>query len=134
MSIAYEWGEDPGRSETSDEAERALLGALLLVGEVGLPACTRLRPEDFRSAQRAAVFTTIRKLSFLGTPVDVITVAHELEKGKVSPPRTMGWWTAVASLLDYKTVGATDDASMASYARIIAEASLLRRRAAWGAA
>lgn len=135
MSIAAEWAEKPGNVFTSDRAERALLGALLLAGESGLARCERLRPEDFRSPRGAAVLTAIRKLTFLGVPVDALTVVDELERAKVPPPPNVpGWGTAVASLLDYGTVGACDDASITAYARIVAGAAVLRRNAALGAA
>lgn len=131
--IAAEWAERPGNVFTSDQAERALLGALLLVGEVGLARCERLRPDDFRSPHRAAVLSAMRKLAFFGTPIDSLTVVDELERGKVSPPTEPGWGTAVASLLDHGTVGACDDGSISAYARIVAGAAVLRRNAAWGA-
>lgn len=131
--IAHEWAEDPGNVSTADRAERALLGVLLVRGEGALPRCARLRAGDFRSPHRAAVLTAMRKLAFLETPIDELTVAYELEKGKVPPPAGSGWLSAVSSLTDYMTVGSADDDSITAYARIVAEASLLRRRAAWGA-
>lgn len=132
--IAADWNDQPGNVFTSDRAERALLGALLLVGETGLERCARLRAEDFRSPHRGAVLTAMRKLVFLETPIDSLTVSDQLERGKLAPPpHEPGWGTAVASLLNHANVGAADDDSIRAYARIVAEASALRRRAAWGA-
>lgn len=131
MGIAYDWAEDPGNVSTSDRAERALLGALLLTGE--LERVGKLRAEDFRSPHRGAVLTTMRKLAFVGTPIDSLTVADALERGKVRPPSGPGWGTAVTSLLDDANVGAADADSISAYARIVAGAAVLRRNAAWGA-
>ncbi len=133
MSIAFDWAEKPGNVFTSDRAERALLGVLLLLGEAGLLQCERLRSDDFRSPHRAAVMAAMRRLAFVGTPVEALTVAHELERGKLPPPAGVGWFTAVASLLDFETVGACDDDSISAYARIVAGAAVQRRQAAWGA-
>lgn len=134
MSIAADWAEKPGNVFTSDRAERALLGALLLVGESGLAHCERLRADDFRSPHRAAVLVAMRKLSFYGTPVDALTVVDELERGNVPPPPNVpGWGTAIAALLDHGTVGACDDDSISAYAQIVVDAAALRRRSAWGA-
>jgi len=134
VSIAFDWAEKPGNVFTSDRAERALLGALLLTGESGLARCERLRPDDFRSPRGAAVLTAIRKLTFLGVTVDALTVVDELERGKVPPPPAgPGWGTAIAALLDHGTVGACDDDSIGAYAQIVVDAAALRRRSAWGA-
>ncbi len=134
MSLAFDWAEKPGDVFTSDRAERALLGALLLTGESGLARCERLRPEDFRSPRGAAVLTTIRKLTFVGVTVDALTVVDELERGKVPPPPDVpGWGSHIATLLDHGTVGACDDDSITAYARIVAGAAVQRRQAAWGA-
>lgn len=132
--IAYDWTQTPGDDRVSDRAERALLGVLLLDGRPGLELCGRLRAEDFRSPHRGAVLTAMRKLAFREEPVDALTVADALEKGKVPAPASPGWYTAIASLLDDQTIGAADHGSVRSYARIVAEGSLYRRRAAWGAA
>lgn len=131
--IAADWAEKPGNVFTSDRAERALLGALLVVGESGLERCARLRPEDFRSPHRGAVLSALRRLAFLDAPIDALTVTFELERGKVAPPADPGWGTAVASLLDDANVGSCDDASITAYSRIVAGAAALRRNAAWGA-
>lgn len=130
--IAADWTDQPGNVFTSDRAERALLGSLLLVGETGLARCERLRSDDFRSPHRAAVFVAMRKLAFYGAPIDALTVVDELEKGKLAPPEP-GWGTAVASLLDHGTVGAADGESIGVYGQIIVDAAALRRRSAWGA-
>lgn len=132
--IAYDWTQSPGDDRVSDRAERALLGVFLLVGRAGLELCGRLRAEDFRSPHRGTVLTAMRKLAFREEPIDALTLADELARGKVPAPSTPGWATAVASLLDDSTVGAADDESIRAYARIVAEGALLRRRAAWGAA
>lgn len=130
--IAADWTDQPGNVFISDRAERALLGALLLVGEAGLARCGRLRPEDFRSPHRGAVLMAMRKVAFLEAPIDALTVADQLERGKLPPPVEPGWGTAVASLLDDANVGAADDDSIRAYARIVAEGSLYRRRTTWG--
>ncbi|MFA6031158.1 MAG: DnaB-like helicase N-terminal domain-containing protein [Elusimicrobiota bacterium] len=136
MSIAYDWSQAPGDPQTSDRAECALLGVLLLVGAEGLKACERLRADDFATPARAAVLTTMRKLAFVGTTIDVITVVDELEKKLVMHPWLPGgtavpWWKAISDLLGPATVGAADDGSIRAYARIVAGAAALRRNAMW---
>lgn len=107
--------------DVSDRAERALLGVLLY--DAGLMSCCgTLRPADFRSPERGSVFAA---LGIVQSP-DIITVASELTRQGVEPPRgTPGWCTALASLLDEQ--GIAIEAHVAEYARIVREAALTRR-------
>lgn len=133
MSIAWDWQDHHGETSVSDRAERALLGAILMTGDLDLDRIERLRPEDFRSSHRGAVLSAMRRLAFRKVPIDATSLAHELERGKVAPPPDLGWVGAVDSLLEsfIRFVRAVDDVLMDEWARIVSEAAILRRRSAW---
>ncbi len=66
----------------SPEAEKAVLGALMVDRESMMDLSETLKPEDFYYPAHQEIFRIIRKLDQEGAPVDLLTVAEELKKEK----------------------------------------------------
>lgn len=62
------------------EAEKAVLGAMLLDREAIEVAENLLRPEDFYREQDAIIYQAILNLSHAGTGADILTVTEELRR------------------------------------------------------
>ncbi len=105
------------------EAERALLGAILLDAAEALPRVleTRLMADDFFKEGHGEIFKAITHLYDQGDPVDLITVSEGLKK-RGSLDRAGG--AAYLSEL-YDSVGVA--ANVARYARIVIDRAILRR-------
>ncbi len=63
-----------------DEAERCLLGSILLNSDV-LPLVEEVEPTDFASFTHRAILETIRELVADGAAIDATIVAHALQNG-----------------------------------------------------
>ena len=63
----------------SQEAEEALLGAVLLNPKTFLSVAAFLNAEDFFIKRHEYIWTALSRLSDRGEPVDIVTVARELE-------------------------------------------------------
>ena len=128
--IRADWSEDPRADNvvTSDAAERALLGCLLL--DPGLVHhVDGIAPETFRSKDRAAVWRAIAEMIEDAEPVDFITTAARLEASVTPPPKgSPGWLSVLSSVLDGNYCA--DAEEVAAYARIVKEAGQRRRLAA----
>ena len=64
----------------SDEAEKAVLGAVLLSPETAEPALERLKPEDFFRLPNREIFAAMKRIWDRGGSIDVVTVLDELER------------------------------------------------------
>jgi len=62
----------------NEEAERALLGALLLDADRVAEVAERLRPEDFHERRHQLLFSALLKLSERDDPIDFVTVGQVL--------------------------------------------------------
>ena len=63
------------------DAERAVLGAMLLEGREAVPrAIEVLRPSDFYTDAHRAIYDTMLRLFDRGEPVDLITLSEELRR------------------------------------------------------
>src|SRR5205809_1034176 len=63
------------------DAERAVLGAILLEGRETLPRVIEvLRPSDFYTEAHRAMYATMLRLFDRGEPVDLITLSEELRR------------------------------------------------------
>jgi replicative DNA helicase len=115
-------GADGSVPPHSLEAERAVLGALLLdpaaISEaVGIP----LTPEDFYRDHHARVYKAILALYERSERADVITLKEELAKrGELDQ---IGGQSELARLFDY----AVTTANLEHHARIVVDKALLRR-------
>lgn len=105
----------------SVEAERAVLGSILLRPEGFLEVANVLEPQDFYREAHAAIYQSMQALFNKGDPIDVVTVTNHLkEKNRLE---------AVGGL-DY-LVGLTDtiltSLGTTHYAQIVKEMSFRRR-------
>ena len=108
---------------SSLEAERALLGAVILDAAEALPRVleTRLSAEDFSKETHGEIFRAITHLYDKGDPVDLVTVAEALKKrGSLDKA---GGAAYISELAD--TVGVAANADR--YAKIVIDRSIQRR-------
>src|SRR6202142_316469 len=102
------------------EAERSVLGAILLDNNALNAAIENLRPEDFFLDQHRRVFTQMVALSEAQQAIDLITLTEELHRhGELE---SAGGAPYLASLAD----GMPKVSNIEHYARIVKEKALLR--------
>ena len=102
------------------EAERAVLGAILLERESLPRAIEILRPADFYKEGHRKIFATMISLFERSEPVDLLTLTEELRRsGELDE---VGGPAALAALVEE----AATAAHLLSYAGIVREKSLLR--------
>src|ERR1700689_3338046 len=102
------------------EAERSILGAILLDNFAYNQAAEHLRIEDFSLDSHRRIYARMVDLAESSRPVDMITLIEELDRHKdLQPVGDVGY---VSSLLD----GVPDRPSIAHYINIVREKALLR--------
>ncbi|MEK6665356.1 MAG: replicative DNA helicase, partial [candidate division NC10 bacterium] len=102
------------------EAERAVLGAILLEPESLPKAVEILKPRDFYKEGHRKIFATMLGLFERSEPVDLLTLSEELRRaGELDE---VGGPAALASLVEE----AATAAHLLSYAGIVREKALLR--------
>lgn len=108
----------------SVEAERAVLGGIMLKNDAWDLVASLVLEEDFYQLEHRLIFKTIKGLQDSGKPVDVITVQETLEgNGEIPELEKLGG-------INYLTQLAKETPSVAnieSYAEIIKQRSNLRR-------
>ncbi|SJZ96306.1 replicative DNA helicase [Pilibacter termitis] len=62
------------------EAERAVLGSVLLEADRFIEAREYIEPEDFYHHAHQVIFSAMERLNEKGMPIDVLTLSEELEK------------------------------------------------------
>ncbi|MCX7973052.1 MAG: replicative DNA helicase [Candidatus Aminicenantes bacterium] len=103
------------------EAERAVLGGILINNASLNPVLAIISPEDFYKEAHRKIFNKIINLIDKGMPADLITLTEELRRsGEIEE---VGGAAYVSSLLD----GVHRNLNVEYYARIIKEKALLRR-------
>ena len=104
----------------NDDAERALLGAMLIDDRAVYIAQQYLRPEDFYSSRHRKIYEAVLKLSKVGTRPDLLTLSGELEKsGKLEES---GGYDYIASL----THAVPSSANAEYYAKAVQDCALRR--------
>ncbi len=102
------------------EAERSLLGSILVDGSLLSRVIEFLVPEDFSSEDHRLVFRACLDLGGKSEGIDLVTVRHELERqGKLE---RAGGPAFLAGLVDL----VPDVENVESYAKLVREASLRR--------
>jgi len=102
------------------DAERSVLGAILLDNHALNPAIEHLRPEDFFLDQHRRVFTQMISLGEGQQAIDLVTLTEELNrKGELE---ASGGAPYLASLAD----GMPRVTNIEHYARIVKEKAILR--------
>lgn len=106
----------------SPEAERAVLGAVLLDPGPAWRAVRHLAAGDFYRADHRTVYAAIAELAEEGETIDALTVAERLATATDAPPEG-GWPGWLAELAD----GTPSAANAATYAGIVASRAERRR-------
>lgn len=103
----------------SDEAEHALLGALMLDGELFDSITASVTTADFHDPENAALFQVMLDLHATGAPVDPVTL-HDFKPVLPSGGTTIAYAAELA-----KNTPST--ANWKAYARTVTERAVLRR-------
>src|SRR5215470_19143199 len=107
----------------SSEAERAILGAVLLDNGLISQAIEQLRPEDFYVPSHRRIFVAMIALFERGSEINPILIAEELRKDN-SLDSSGG-----VLFLTNLTYGLPHVTSIAQYAKVVRGKSLLRQLA-----
>ena len=102
------------------EAERSILGAILLDNSLYDQAAENLTPDDFSLDAHRRVYSRMRDLQESGRPVDMITLVEELDRRK--EVEAIGGVAYLSSLID----GVPERPSIEHYVRIVRNKALLR--------
>jgi replicative DNA helicase len=103
------------------DAERAVLGAMLLEGRDALPRVIEiLRSSDFYTDAHRAIYDTMLRLFDRGEPVDLITLSEELRR--TDQLEFVGGPAALALLVEQASIAA----HLMSYGAIVRDMAVLR--------
>src|SRR6202162_5753868 len=109
-----------GRLPSNVQAERSILGAILLDNHAYNEAAEHLKPEDFSIDAHRRLYSRMMDLAESSRPIDIITLTEELERKKEL--QAIGDVGYVSSLLD----GVPDRPSIEHYVKIVRDKALLR--------
>jgi len=102
------------------EAERSILGAILLDNVSYYQAAEHLGPDDFSLDSHRRIYARMQQLMESSRPVDLITLVEELDRNKEL--QAIGDVGYVSSLVD----GVPDRPSIEHYVKIVRDKALLR--------
>jgi replicative DNA helicase len=102
------------------EAERSILGAILLDNLAYNQAAEHLRAEDFSLDSHRRIYARMADLAESSRPIDMITLVEELDRRKEL--QAIGDVAYISSLLD----GVPDRPSIEHYIKIVRDKALLR--------
>ena len=102
------------------EAERSILGAILLDNFAYNEAAEHLRPEDFSLDSHRRIYTRMQDLAESSRSIDLITLVEELDRRKEL--QAIGDAAYVSGLLD----GVPDRPIIEHYVKIVRDKALLR--------
>src|ERR1700690_3191112 len=109
-----------GRLPANIEAERSILGAVLLDNHAFNDAAEHLKPEDFSIDSHRRIYSRMMDLAESSRPIDIITLVEELEQKK--DLQAVGDVGYISGLLD----GVPDRPSIEHYVRIVRDKAILR--------
>lgn len=105
----------------SAEAERAILGAIILDNALVSQAIEQLRPEDFYVPSHRRIFLAMIALFERGSEINQILIAEELRReGEIE---SVGGVTYITNLM----VGLPHFANLAHFSKIVRDKSMLRQ-------
>ncbi len=104
-----------------DEAERSVLGAMLISPQAAMLAQETLRDDDFYDPALREIFAAMIYVAAQSRPVDVVTVSEELTRRQKL--ETLGGLSFLVELA--RAVPAT--ANVGAYIKIVEEKSTLRK-------
>lgn len=102
------------------DAERAVLGAILVNNSYLDTAAEIIRPDDFFFDPHRRIFSTFLLLQAEGTPIDLVPVTDKLQQ--LGELEAMGGSASIAKLME----GVPQIRNVAHYARLIKQKSQLR--------
>src|SRR5437660_2949430 len=105
----------------SPDAERAVLGSILMNNHAFYRVIGLVQTEDFFKDSHRAIFATMRLLAEQSREIDALTLKEELFRR--AQLDGIGGFAYITSLVD----GIPDIANVERYARIVKEKSMLRR-------
>jgi len=105
---------------TNVEAERSILGAIMLDNLAFNQAAEHLQPDDFSLDSHRRIYSRMVDLAESSRPIDIITLVEELDRHKEL--QSVGDAGYVSSLLD----GVPDRPSIEHYVKIVRDKALLR--------
>jgi replicative DNA helicase len=103
------------------DAEKTILGAILLDNAAHAEAAEHIKPDDFSLDSHRRIFLRMSELIDTGRAVDIVTLSHELSRYK--EVEAVGGVAYLASL----TEGLPRRPVIEDYIRIVKDKSLLRR-------
>jgi len=109
-----------GRLPANTDAERSILGAILLDNHAYYDASEHLRPEDFSLDSHRRIYSRMMDLAESSRPIDIVTLLEELEQHK--DLQAVGDVGYVSALLD----GVPDRPSIEHYVKIVRDKAMLR--------
>ena len=105
----------------STEAERGVLGSMLIEPEAIPQALTVLRPEDFYRDANRAIYEAMLTLFERSEPIDLVTLSEELRKsGRLDAVGGIAYLTSLAA-------GVPTAAHVERYAQMVRDRSLARQ-------
>jgi replicative DNA helicase len=102
------------------DAERSILGAILLDNDIYPQAAEALRPDDFSLDSHRRIFARITDLSESGRPIDLVTLTEEL--GRRKEVEAVGGVAYLSALTD----GLPQRENIEHYVKIVKDKALLR--------
>ena len=102
------------------EAERSILGAILLDNFAYNQAAEHLKPEDFSLDSHRRIYTRMMDLAESSRPIDMITLVEEFDRHKEL--EAIGDVGYISGLVD----GVPDRPSIEHYIKIVRDKSLMR--------
>ena len=105
----------------SSEAERAILGAILLDNGLISQAIEQLRPEDFYVPSHRRIFVAMIALFERGAEINPILIGEELKKE--NSLESVGGFTFITNL----TYGLPHSTNIVHYAKVVRGKSMLRQ-------
>src|ERR1700688_412341 len=103
------------------EAERSILGAILLDNNAINPAIEKLKPEDFFHDHHRRIYLQMIALGETQQAIDLVTLTEQLQRS--NELESVGGAAYISQLMD----GVPHVTNVEHYARIVKEKSLLRR-------
>lgn len=105
----------------NDDAEKSVLGAILIDAEAFYKVSGKIKADDFYSNAHKEIYAAMLSLNAKGQPIDVVTIAEELKSRKAL--EAAGGRAYVAQL----SGEVPTSANAAEYADIIADKAILRK-------
>lgn len=103
------------------EAERSVLGSMLMDSDAVATAVEILTAEDFYAKQNGAIFNAMEQLHTAGRPIDAVTLVDKLKENNV--PEEMQSTEFIKEILN----SVPTSANIKHYAQIVYEKATLRR-------